>query len=235
MKKHIGTLLMVVGVLIIIVPLVGRYIATRQQEALLEAYYLEETNITVDESDYAALNEVLDAQSEALNYDEAGNLVASEAFEVEETNEDDENERVVDSTAGLKAQSKALGIVRIPKIDVVMPIAEGTTSQVLKYNVGHVVGTAALGEIGNSAIAGHRGHSFGTYFYRLDEIVIGDEIIIETKGKSYTYTVYETLRVLPDDLSVLRGSSSHRVITLITCDPVIKSTHRLIVHAVHKE
>lgn len=231
MRKHLGTILIIVGLTIVIVPLIGRMVANRKQEELMNEYYLEEEQAAAVEIDaaYQQLDEIFETGGE----DATETALSGEAPTVDPvTGEVVDN--VEESTGTLKVRPKVLGVIRIPQISVAMPIAEGSTSEILNYYIGHMEGTAALGEIGNAVLAGHRGYSYGVYFYRLDELEIGDEIYIESKGETYTYTIYEKKFVQPDDLSVLRGSSKYKVLTLITCDPPIHSTRRLIVHAIVK-
>lgn len=66
---------------------------------------------------------------------------------------------------------------------------------------------------------------------RLDEITVGDIVELETTDNTYTYQVYETLVVKPDDLTVL-DSTDQKTLTLITCTPLFVGSHRLIVKAV---
>lgn len=129
------------------------------------------------------------------------------------------------------SKQNVLGIIRIKKIKVVAPIVEGVQSSNLKVGVGHIPGTAAPGQPGNSALAGHRSYTFGKFFNRLDEMVIGDEISITTKKEDLKFEVYKIHTVKPEDVSVLRGSKDESIITLITCTPIYVASHRLIVQA----
>ena len=88
-----------------------------------------------------------------------------------------------------------------------------------------------FGEIGNAAIAAHRSRTFGRFFNRLDEVKIGDEIVIKDKNTTYTYTVFDKKIVRRCYVSVLDGNGKDKILTLITCDPVDVATHRLIIHA----
>ena len=133
------------------------------------------------------------------------------------------------------SKQKVLGIIRIEKIKVNAPIVEGVKASNLKAGVGHIPGTAALGEPGNSALAGHRSYTFGKFFNRLDELEPGDEILIITKKEELKYRVYKKLVVKPDDVSVLEGDKDRSAITLITCTPIYVASHRLIVRAVLEE
>jgi len=101
-----------------------------------------------------------------------------------------------------------------------------------RVGAGQVSGTTKLGDIGNAALAAHRSHTYGRMFNRLDELEIGDKIIVETKDGTFEYTVYKKHVVEPTDLSVLNKNNKDRVLTLITCTPIYTATHRLIIHAV---
>lgn len=123
-----------------------------------------------------------------------------------------------------------LGILDIPKIDLKVAIQEGTDLDTLKYAVGHFKDTSLPGQKGNFALAGHRSYTYGEYFNRLDELKIGDEIIVETVKGTYQYEVYNIKVVLPEDVEVL-NSTEDATMTLITCTPIRVGTHRLIVSA----
>jgi sortase A len=130
-----------------------------------------------------------------------------------------------------RKKQEVIGIIKIPKIKVNLPIVEGVKKQSLRVGIGHFPGTAKLGTEGNSALAGHRSYALGKMFNRLNEIVNGDMITIITKKGSYTYKVYEKFVVLPKDVYVLNKVKNDNIITLVTCTPVRVATHRLIVRA----
>lgn len=133
----------------------------------------------------------------------------------------------------IKKQKKqeVIGIIKIPKIKVSLPIVEGVKKQNLRVGIGHFPGTAMLGNEGNSALAGHRSYALGKMFNRLNEIVKGDTITIITKKGNYIYKVYDKFVVLPEDVYVLNKVKNDNIITLVTCTPVRIATHRLIVRA----
>ena len=233
MKKHFSTLLIIAGVLIIMIPLAGRFIAARRQADLMETFLEETMGDQASEDEVGALTDALEWGALEGNQDELdigldGARASVDALEGVAS----EGDTTLSEAGTIKSLPDAIGTIRIDKIDVYLPVAEGVDLATLKFALGHMPETADLGEVGNAVVAGHRSHSFGTYFNRLDEIVIGDEIEVQANGNTYTYEVYEVLVVEPDDLSVLRSSSDHQVLTLITCTPLYTSTHRLIVHAV---
>jgi sortase A len=129
-------------------------------------------------------------------------------------------------------QFKAIGRIQIDKIGLSIPILEGTSKANLRLGAGHIKGTTGLGDIGNAALAAHRSHTYGRMFNRLDELELGDKIVVETADGTYEYTVFKKLVVEPNDTSVLNRNNKDRVLTLVTCTPLYTATHRLIVHAV---
>ena len=114
-------------------------------------------------------------------------------------------------------------------------VGEGVTTSALRRGPGHYPGTAAPGEPGNVAIAGHR-TGWGSPFRRLDELRVGDVVVLETAaGTRFEYSVTRTFVTGPTDVTVLdqraTGGSDSRI-TLTTCDPPHTSDKRLIVQGV---
>ncbi|NUU75509.1 class D sortase [Paenibacillus xylanilyticus] len=129
--------------------------------------------------------------------------------------------------------SGALGVIVIDKIDVQLPILEDATEANMKVSATHLVETAPIGSEGNAAIAAHRAHKKGRLFNRLGELEIGDQIDVTLADQTQIrYNIDRISVVEPTDLSVLEDPHLGQVLTLITCDPLINPTHRLIVRAV---
>ncbi|MFG2144089.1 class E sortase [Streptomyces sp. NPDC048696] len=138
---------------------------------------------------------------------------------------------------------KGFAIMHIPTLDVVVPIAEGTSkTKVLdKGMVGHYgqgsLKTAMPGDrTGNFALAGHR-NTHGEPFRYINRLKRGDLVIVETQQAYYTYAITSSLpSTSPKNVSVLKpipaGSgftAPGRYITLTTCTPEFTSTYRMIV------
>jgi sortase A len=122
-----------------------------------------------------------------------------------------------------------VGTITIPKIDLSMVVVEGTGDAQLQTGPGHYPGTPLPGELGNSAIAGHR----TTYlhpFYNLNELVPGDSITIVTLQGIFLYHVTGSLAVAPTDVSVIDQTRA-ATLTLTTCNPRYSASQRLVVHA----
>lgn len=132
-----------------------------------------------------------------------------------------------------------LAVLRIPRFGkhwIPRVIVEGVSLADLRIGPGHYPKTALPGQVGNFAVAGHRA-SHGNGFLKMDEIRIGDPIVVETSRMWLTYRVTGIEIVRPQNLAVIapvpdrpNAVPSERMITLTTCDPWYSALHRLIVH-----
>jgi sortase A len=123
--------------------------------------------------------------------------------------------RIQDYELSLAAHfSPAIAVLRIPKIDLDVPVLEGTDDLTLNRAVGRIAGTAKPGEDGNIGIAGHRDGFFRT----LKDVGPGDRIDLVTSQGEEPYIVDRVTIVDPSDVSVLRPRS-RRSLTLVTCYP----------------
>jgi sortase A len=107
-----------------------------------------------------------------------------------------------------------LALLRISKVQLEVPVLEGTDDFTLNRGVGRIVGTARPGEEGNIGIAGHR----DGFFRVLKDVEPGDTIDLVTPSRAERYTVDRIVLVRPEDVSVLRPRPV-RSLTLVTCYP----------------
>ncbi|WP_322907449.1 class D sortase [Paenibacillus campi] len=208
MKKW-SYLLILLGIVVLIYPQASEWYADWQQERLLaQAEQSEQSVHPVAKNnlnnEYSRVNALLNEGAAADNKDSG------------------------DDTA---TQGDIIGIITIPVIDVKLPIIEGATRDNMRSAAVHISETSPLGTIGNFAVAAHRAHKYGRLFNRLGEVKLGDVIQIEAQGRMYTYTVDHIQIVEPTDVAVLNANGKEQELTLVTCDPLINPTHRLIVHA----
>ncbi|MGQ0825329.1 MAG: class E sortase [Actinomycetota bacterium] len=127
-------------------------------------------------------------------------------------------------------EGETIGGINIPAINHSWWFVEGTSRADLKKGPGHYIGTPLPGQLGNAAIAGHR-TTYGAPFNRLDELEIGDEIIVTTVVGEWKYRVRETpFAVKPSDTYVVAPTYTAEL-TLTTCHPKNSARERLIVKA----
>ena len=123
----------------------------------------------------------------------------------------------------------ALGVLKIPSIELEVPLLEGSDDLTLNRGVGHIEGTTAPDEIGNVGIAGHR----DGFFRGLKDIRLGDTMDLFTERGNSRYVVDEILIVPPENVSVL-APRSKPALTLVTCYPfyfIGSAPLRYVVHA----
>lgn len=104
--------------------------------------------------------------------------------------------------------------IEIPKINLIAPIAEGTSQEVMLEYVGHFENTEEWE--GNIGLAAHnRGYPIN-YFSNLKDLKIGDEIIYKTKYGIKRYKITLTIIITDTDWSYLQETEENKI-TLITC------------------
>ncbi|MFF5423584.1 MULTISPECIES: class E sortase [unclassified Streptomyces] len=146
-------------------------------------------------------------------------------------------------TPGAFEPGEGFAIMYIPKLDVVVPIAEGIDKpkvldkgMVGHYAEGSLKTAMPSDKQGNFAVAGHR-NTHGEPFRYINQLKPGDPIVVETQDAYYTYEMASILpQTAPSNIAVIdpipKGSGftkPGRYITLTTCTPEFTSTYRMIV------
>lgn len=141
------------------------------------------------------------------------------------------NEKIVREYREQPTADEAMGILEIPKIDVLLPIYQGTSEDVLEKGIGHLDGSSALGggKSTHCLLAGHRGLPNAELFTGLGEVEEGDLFYIEVNNQRCTYKVCEIRVVRPEETEGLGIQEDRDLVSLITCTPYGINTHRLIV------
>lgn len=133
---------------------------------------------------------------------------------------------------------KPIAIIEIPAIGLKHVVVSGTSKSDLQKGPGHYPATPLPGQQGNSAIAGHR-TTYGAPFNRLDELKVGDKIILDTLRGPFTYIVDKPNKVVsPSDVSVINPTQDPNdpkkllpTLTLTTCHPKYSAAKRLVISA----
>ena len=138
------------------------------------------------------------------------------------------------------AQATTFATLQVPRWgDVVSPISQGTARHAVLdlLGIGHYDGTAMPGAVGNFAVAGHR-TTYGKPFNRIQELQVGDALVVRTETTWYVYRVTSTEIVSPravDVTSPVPGepdtTPTLAQMTMTTCHPLFSARQRYIVHA----
>jgi sortase A len=122
--------------------------------------------------------------------------------------------------------------IQIDAIDVFATVVQGDGWEQLKKGVGQHIGSANPGENGNIVLSAHN-DVFGSIFRHLDRLNPGDEVIVYTSHKAYTYLITETQIVEPTHVEVL-APTEEPTVTLISCYPYMINNKRIVVTGILK-
>ncbi|MGB3829696.1 MAG: class E sortase [Ornithinimicrobium sp.] len=136
------------------------------------------------------------------------------------------------------APGDLVGVVSIPSIDLELPVLEGIDAEVLDQGVlGHYPGTGRPGAVGNFALAGHR-TTHGAPLYDIDQIEVGDPIVVQTPRGWDVYTMQRQRIVDPEAVDVLapvpddpQAVPTESWMVLTSCHPKLSAAQRMVVYA----
>ena len=132
----------------------------------------------------------------------------------------------------LLAFDDVMAYIEIPAISVYLPIYHGTEEETLLIGVGHLENTSLPtgGESTHAVLSAHCGLPSARLFTDLNLLREGNIFRIHVLDETLTYQVYGIETVDPDDSSSLFIQEGEDLVTLITCTPYGKNTHRMLVH-----
>ena len=116
--------------------------------------------------------------------------------------------------SNMQRDDPPLAILSIKKLDLKVPVYNGTDEINLNRGAGRIKGTARIDSPGNLGIAAHR----DGFFRVLKDVEIGDSIDILTNQGEKEFVVSSITIVDPKDISVL-APTEDPTITLVTCYP----------------
>ena len=216
LKLGFAALMILSGIGVASYPVISNMVAQRHASTAIQNY---------DETVHSMDTEKLDAAKEAARRynQQLGNALDRDAAgEAEDTGT---------SYVDLIDVGESLGYITIPKIDVNLPIYEGTSDDVLLKGVGHLEGSSYPlgGESTHRVLTGHRGLAEAVLFTDLDKLQEGDKFYLHIMDEVLAYQVDQVKVVLPeetDDLTIVQGQD---YCTLVTCTPYAINTHRMLV------
>lgn len=129
---------------------------------------------------------------------------------------------------------KAIGVLRIDKLNLLAQVFDNTESGSLYDGVGVIESTdLPSSKPGTTcAIAGHRGGvNEELSFLNIDKLEVGDEIQITTKDEVLVYKVTGSEIIEPDDWSKFTREEDKSKLVLMTCNPYPTDKERLLVYS----
>ena len=222
LKTIFAILMFATGVGIAAYPIVSNILYERNATQVVESY-----DDAVEEME----QEEIDAAKEAARkYNEQLQSAIVQ-------DENGEGDQAGESYVDLSGVGESIGYITIPKIDLELPIYEGSDDAVLQKGIGHMEQSSYPigGEGTHSVLTGHRGLPDAELFTHLDEMEEGDLFYLHVLDEILAYRVDQIKVVEPNetgDLDIIPGED---YCTLVTCTPYSINTHRLLVRGVRTE
>lgn len=122
-----------------------------------------------------------------------------------------------------------IGRIEIPSIGAGYVVVEGTDTAALQRGPGHYPKTVLPGQGSTIGIAGHR-TTYLAPFNRIDDIDLGDKIILKMPYGNFTYDVTNTKIVDPSQTEIVRDVGRERLV-LTACHPLYSAAQRYAIFA----
>lgn len=220
----IGALLAVAGLSIVIYPMAASWLSSYNQSQLIR-----EMSEHVDTDGPGRIGQLQtahkynDALSSGVRLDANTNVPTGAGYSSDSS--------LVYKDILSTGESDVMARVKVPSIDVDLPIYHGTSDEVLLKGVGHLEGShlPVGGMDSHSVLTAHRGLANATMFSNLDKVKVGDTFTVEVFGEVLTYQVRETKVVDPEDTDTLLSVAGKDLVTLVTCTPLGINSHRILV------
>ena len=224
MRKKIASfcfgLLFLIGVGALCYPAFSGWVNDRHATKVVSNY--NDTVSELSDDDYSMIIKTADEHNRQI--EQSGSLSSAVSMEDQDELETYNNILNIDGTG-------VMGAIRIPKIDITLPIYHSTEESILQEAVGHYVGSSLPigGESTHSILSGHRGLPSARLFTDLDQMEVGDKFYIDIMGNTHAYEVDSIQIVLPDVMDSLDVVPGKDYVTLVTCTPYGVNTHRMLV------
>ena len=223
-KFYIGDIFRIIVLLIalsvLLYPTVSNYLYEKNGARVISSY--DENAVRLSESEKQAMLEA----ARQYNRELLGNIELLDPFSPLKKEVDARYQSLLNTN-----EAGMMGYIRIPKIDVELPIYHGTEERILQSGVGHfeVTSLPVGGESSHTVLTGHRGLPSKLLFTDLDQMKEGDIFYLKILGETFAYKIDQILTVLPENTKALTIEPGKDYATLVTCTPYAVNTHRLLV------
>ncbi|OTO67782.1 hypothetical protein A5865_003461 [Enterococcus sp. 12E11_DIV0728] len=208
--------MIVAGVIVLMYPIVGNYLANRERSQASTAY--DDTM------------EKMSAKEKDKQYDLAKRY-NQYIFEKQQGKGKPVEPIVYQSV--VKNDSKVMGTIDIPAIDIKkMPFYHGTSFKTLDKGLGHLEESSIPigGKDTRAIITGHSGVKNQVLFSDVKNLEEGDLFYINILGKRLAYKIESFEEILPSEAEKVKITPGKDKVTLLTCTPPGINTYRLLVN-----
>ena len=222
-RKIIALVLLTFGIGFVLYPIIGNIINVMRQNAVQDEYNTMIYNL--DEDTISSIKSSADEYNQKLAKGEV-NYISTDEDAVDKDFDDGSG-----YAQTLDVGSDIIALIKIPKVDIELPIYRGTSAEVLSLGVGHLRNTSLpVGGINTHCVlTGHTGLPNAMMFTDINKLEEGDMFYIQYLDEIHAYRVDQTKIVEPNDDSDLKIIPGKDYITLLTCYPYGITSHRLLV------
>lgn len=127
--------------------------------------------------------------------------------------------------------------ITIPKMNLEMPIYLGASKENMARGITVLANTSLPigGKNTNSVLAGHRGYRGIPFFRDIENLQIGDEVIINNYWQELKYIVSDIQIILPSESEEVLIQDGKDMISLITCHPYRLNYQRYVVYCTRED
>jgi LPXTG-site transpeptidase (sortase) family protein len=141
----------------------------------------------------------------------------------------------ISSPSPVATSGEATFYLKNDKITIEAPIIEGIGEDSLSKGIGHHPDSVWPNNKGNVVLAGHNtdldaDNPYARVFFKLRDVSIGDQVVLNYQGKNYYYIVDKSQTVKPTDTTFFQNTDEW-MLTFYTCDPPYTDWKRLVFQA----
>lgn len=217
-KKNTGKIFMFTGIILMLISLIFMYFVNLN---------MFKRKIKVTQLEKKFEQEIIMNSENDVNQEDIENINAAE-------NADNDNNVLSDDEIWNTFENSIVGILRINKIDVVLPIFNDTSKKSLSAGIGILEESDLISGEKNkmTVLAGHRGGQNGDQsFLNIDKLEKDDEIKITTKEQVFYYKVIGQEIIEPTDWNKFIREEDKAKLYLMSCHPYPQNYQRIIVEA----
>ena len=203
-KNKMSIILLIFGIIIFFYPLISKFIYQKNLTYTIDSYIEKINDMEKKEID-----------KQKNEYEKYNKMLLDESLE----------------KVDLLKIGEILGYIQIDKINVYLPIYEGTDDNTLHKGIGHLEKSSLPTKkySYHSILVGHTGISTRKFFDDLPNLKVGDDFVVTILNEKFKYKIYEIKKVLPHQTKDLKIQENRKLVTLVTCTPKFVNSHRLLV------
>ena len=194
-KINIGKVLLVfittcISLCLILYPYISNYLFENRTDGIVSA--VEAQSESAEANQYDEDIEAAKAYNENIV---TGKIKLKDPFD---ENAEDEDTKEYKSLLNM-TEDGVMGFIKIPSIDVSLPIYHGTSEETLEKGAGHLQGTSLPigGPSTHTVITGHTGLSSAKLFTDLIELEEGDIFFLNVMGEKMAYKIDQIQKSSP--------------------------------------